>query len=166
MDSDEDDKLGGLTQNTFLQESFLPDFDAFRSVLETENVELSDKECTNTTSTGLDGESEARERIRMRNISLVTDEKLEKRKESRIPENTKHNTTWAVGVWKDRAEERNVKAKALGPNQKLVNPDIVKISNLELNYWLANFVVEIRKKDKDKGQSTVRQRLYINCVEA
>ena len=151
MDSDEDHNLGGLTQNTFLQESFLPDLDVFRSVLETENVELSDKECTSTIGTGLGEESEARERIRKRNISLVIDEDLDKRKESRIPESTKHNTTWAVGVWKNWVEERNVKAKALGPNQKLVNSDIVKISNLELNYWLTEFVVEIRKKG-DKGE--------------
>ena len=91
MDSDEDENVGGLTPNT-LQESFLSDLDVFCSVLEIDNVELSDKECTSTTGTGLGEESEARERIRTKNISLVTDDGSEKRKDGRIPEKTKHNT--------------------------------------------------------------------------
>ena len=48
----------------------------------------------------------------------VSDEELEKRRESRISANTERNTTWAVGVWKDWAEERNVNAKSLGENVK------------------------------------------------
>lgn len=161
MDSDEDD-LSGLTQNTFLPESFLPDFDLFRDILQTENADLFDKECSSTTATGLGEESETRRPIYTRNISLVTDKELETRKESRIPENTKQSTTWAVHVWKDWAEERNVKAKALGPNEKLVNSDIVNITKAELNYWLAKFVVEIRKKE-DKGEYYPPATLYQLC---
>ena len=103
-----------------------------------------------------------RKPICTRNTLLLTDEDLEKRKESRIPKNTKRNTTWAVGVWKGWTEERNVKAKALGPNKKLVNSDIVKISNLELNYRLAKLVVEIRKKG-EKGEYYPPAILYQLC---
>ena len=35
---------------------------------------------------------------------------MEKRKESRIPLNTKRNTAWAVCAWKEWAEEINDKA--------------------------------------------------------
>ena len=45
-----------------------------------------------------------------RNISLISDEEMEKRKESRIPLNTKRNTAWAVCAWKEWAEEINDKA--------------------------------------------------------
>ena len=59
-------------------------------------------------------------------------------------------------------EERNVKAKAVRHNQKLVNSDIVKISNLELNCWLAKFFVQIRKKG-DKGEHYPPVTLHQLC---
>ena len=59
-DGDDDYRLCGLTQNTFLPESLLPDVDLLWSILETENVDVGDKECTNTTSTVLAEESEVR----------------------------------------------------------------------------------------------------------
>ena len=45
-----------------------------------------------------------------RNISLISDEELEKRKGSQIPLNTKHNTAWAVRAWKEWVDEGNNKA--------------------------------------------------------
>jgi hypothetical protein len=48
-------------------------------------------------------------------------------KETRIPLNTKHNTAWAVRVWKEWADKRNSKAPA---NEK-VEPDICKVSDVD-----------------------------------
>ena len=49
-------------------------------------------------------------RQNMRNISLISDEELEQRKENRILLNTKRNTAWAVRAWKEWADEGNNKA--------------------------------------------------------
>ena len=81
---------------------------------------------------------------------IVDDEELEKRKESRIPPNTRINTSWAVRAWSERALERNgmiaIKGET-GITLPEVNSDILNItSNEELNYWLSKFVVEVRKK--------------------
>jgi hypothetical protein len=76
-------------------------------------------------------------------------------KETRIPLNTKHNTAWAVRVWKEWADERNSKAPA---NEK-VEPDICKVSD---GHWLAKFVVEVRKK-ATKGECYPPNTLYQLC---
>ena len=90
----------------------------------------------------------------VRKIVIVDDEELEKRKESRIPPNTRINTSWAVRAWSEWALERNgmiaIKGET-GITLPEVNPDILNIThNEELNYWLSKFVVEVRKK-KDPG---------------
>ena len=46
-----------------------------------------------------------------RNIVVVCDNEVEKRRESRTPANTKVNTSWAVRCWEEWAVERNVKVK-------------------------------------------------------
>ena len=79
-------------------------------------------------------------------------------KETRIPLNTKHNTAWAVRVWKEWADERNSKAPA---NEK-VESDICKVSDVELRHWLAKFVVEVRKK-ATKGECYPPNTLYQLC---
>ena len=42
-----------------------------------------------------------------RMIAIVDDEELEKRKASRIPQNTRINTSWAVRVYSEWSKERN-----------------------------------------------------------
>ena len=96
-----------------------------------------------------------------RAISLVTDEELEQRKDGRIPTNTKHNTNWAIKVWKDWAFERN----SLTNNstaENSVRANTLTNTNEKLNKWLAKFVVEVRKK-KRQG-SAILQIAYISCV--
>jgi hypothetical protein len=72
MDSDEDDcfSLIGLTQQTFSQQSFGPDFNMLRSILESENIDLGrDQETTNyTTTTGQCEGSEVRQSTSIRII--------------------------------------------------------------------------------------------------
>ena len=73
-----------LTQNTFSQEPFSPELNLeelvgdLREVSERDSVEVEKKENPG------------------RNIVVVCDNEVEKRRESRIPANTKVNTSWAV----------------------------------------------------------------------
>ena len=83
-------------------------------------------------------------------------------KESRIPNNTKHNTSWSVGVWQDWAKGRNARVIELGVVDKLVITDILKVPEEELNYWLAKFVVEVRKKG-EKAEFYPPTTLYQIC---
>ena len=107
MESDEDDfSLSGLTEKYIFTNCIILDreLSIIASILESDNRDFVDyKESTsaNTSHT---------ESTNKRNISLISDEELEKRKESRIPLNTKHNTAWAFRVWKEWADERNDKA--------------------------------------------------------
>ena len=70
-----------------------------------------------------------------RNIVVVCDNEVEKRREPRIPANTKVNTSWAVRCWKEWAVERNVKVKKNSSKEKYyeVNPDIKKVANEQLD---------------------------------
>ena len=102
----------------------------------------------------------------VRKIVIVDDEELEKRKESRIPANTRINTSWAVRAWSEWALERNGMIAIRGETGITlpeVNPDILNIThNEELNYWLSKFVVEVRKK-KDPGTFYPPNTLYQLC---
>ena len=53
-----------------------------------------------------------------RNIVVVCNTEVEKRRESRIPANTKVNTSWAVRCWEEWAIERNVKVKKNSSKEK------------------------------------------------
>ena len=68
----------------------------------------------------------------VRKILIVDDEELEKRKESRIPPNTRINTSKAVRTWSEWAVERNrmiaVKGES-GITLPQVNPDILNITD-------------------------------------
>ena len=99
-----------------------------------------------------------------RNIVVVCDNEVEKRRESRIPANTKVNTSWAVRCWEEWAVECNVKVKKNSSKEKYyeVNPDIKKVANEQLDYWLGKFVLEIRKK-KEPGSVYPPNTLYQMC---
>ena len=97
---DSDDEIF-LTQNTFSQEPFSPELNLeelvgdFREVSERDSVEVEKKENPG------------------RNIVVVCDNEVEKRGESRIPANTKVNTSWAVRCWEEWAVERTEKLKRI-----------------------------------------------------
>ena len=84
-------------------------------------------------------------------IAIVDDEELEKRKASRIPQNTQINTSWAVRVnlvWSEWAGGRlgNDLIQIIGHRETIlqVNPEILNITDKdELNCWLSKFVVEV-----------------------
>ena len=86
-------------------------------------------------------------------IAIVDDEELAKRKASRIPQNTRTNTSWAVRVWFEWAEERNDLIQTIGDSETIpkVDPEILNIIDKGgLDYRLKKFVVEVCKK-KDPG---------------
>ena len=103
--TDSDDEIF-LAQNTFSQEPFSPELNLeelvgdFREVSERDSVEVEKKENPG------------------RNIVVVCDKEVEKRRESRIPANTKVNTLWAVRCWEEWAVERNVKVKKNSSKEK------------------------------------------------
>ena len=88
---------------------------------------------------------------------------FQKRKESRIPPNTRINTSWAVRTWSEWAVERNGMIAIKGESAitlPQVNPNILNITdNEEFNYWLSKLVVEVRKK-KDPGTVYLPNTLY------
>ena len=108
---DRDDEIF-LTQNIFSQEPFSPEVNLevfvgdFREESERDSVEVEKKESPE------------------RNIVVACDKEVEKRRESRIPANTKVNTSWAVHCWEEWAVERNVKVKKNSSKEKNyeVNP--------------------------------------------
>ena len=148
---DSDDEIS-LTQNTFSQEAFSPELNLeellgdLREVSDRDSVEVEKKENPG------------------RNIVVVCDNEVEKRRKSRIPANTKVNTSWAVRCWEEWAVERNVKVKKNSSKEKYyeVNPDIKKVANEQLDYWLGKFVLEIRKK-KEPGSVYPPNTLYQMC---
>ena len=115
MESDEDDfLLSGLMQNTFLLNRIILDDEQgiiIASISESENSDFVD--CKESTSANTSHAASTNKR----NISMISDEEFEQRKESRIPLNSKHNIAWAVGAWKEWADERN--HKALVKNDKV-----------------------------------------------
>lgn len=170
MNSEDEESLAGLTQNTFLRAPLVPSFNLLDGILDlgdgifgqyaTEYA--ADLEKDKDLDEVIVEEVKCGKPQDKRNISLVTDKQLENFKDTRIPENTKRNTTWAVRVWQDWAKERNARVKELGIDDKLVIPDISKMADDELGYWLAKFVVEIRKKG-DKGEFYPATSLYQLC---
>ena len=139
--SSDDDDLSGLTQNTFKANDVFNQwgYEIFSDTLQTESsldfgVEEQKLSSKNTSECFVVEGPCALETVRSkRAISLVTDEELEQRKDGRIPTNTKHNTNWAIRVWKDWAFERN----SLTNNstaEKSVRADILTNTNKELGW--------------------------------
>ena len=81
-----------------------------------------------------------------RMVAVIDGEELETRKASQIPQNTRINTSWAVRVWSEGAEERNGLIQIISNSETIpqVNPEILNITDKdELNYRLSKFVFEV-----------------------
>lgn len=136
MASSDDDIDLFITQNMYSNVS-LPTFDLDNLLPE---LELS-------THATIDNDDNSCEVVNKRNIAVVSDVELAKRNESRIPEGTKWSTAWCVRTWIEWTEERrNSNATITSDLYKVVNSDVLALSNEEINYWLSKFVVEVRKK--------------------
>lgn len=169
MDSMDSDEELFLTQNSFSQEILQPNFsiDSLLDAIEGSGEPAPQNSCAEELKKLVPDESiKGGPKAVQRNICIVDDEELEKRKESRIPPNTRVNTSWAVRTWAEWAEERNgmiaIKGES-GVTLPQVNSDILNITdNEELNYWLSRLVVEVRKK-KDPGSVYPPNTLYQLC---
>lgn len=71
-----------------------------------------------------------------------------------IPKGTRKSTTWSVNTWQEWSDHR----QRLGSE---FPPKLDAITNKELNYWLARFVVEARNK---KGEAYEGGSLYSLCA--
>ena len=99
MESDEGDfSLSGLTQNTFLPNRIILDdeLSIIANILESENRDFVVYKVKEPTSEILVMPN----RQNKRNISLINDDELEKRKESQIPLNTKHIESQFLYFWR------------------------------------------------------------------
>ena len=78
-------------------------------------------------------------------IAIVDDDELEKRKASRIPQNKRINTSWAVGVWSESAEERNDLILIIRDSETIpqVNPEILNITDKD---ELESLAQQIRRR--------------------
>ena len=143
---DSDDEIF-LMQNTFSQEPFSPELNLeelvgdFREVSERDSVEVEKKENPG------------------RNIVVVCDTEVEKRRESRIPANTKVNTSWAVLYWDEWTIECNVKVKKNSSKEKYyeVNPQQKYKSTDE-------GMIPINIHHLQFGQKTIKMSVSFNGV--
>lgn len=63
-----------------------------------------------------------------------------------VPKNTQKSTDWAVKVYREWVRERNKRTNSDGevPSDLLEHP-----VDSTLNYWLAQFVFEVRREDRE-----------------
>ena len=83
----------------------------------------------------------------------VTEEDILAKIVDAIPSSTRKQTTWTVKVWQDwTASRRSLQTE--------VPPQLDSITNEQLNYWLSQFIVEVKNKN---GESYTGGTLYSLC---
>ena len=96
-------------------------------------------------------------------FSAVSDEKeIEDRMKDRVPKQTQNNNNWAARAWETWAAWRN-KQPATARDYFGPIPLDVKdcVTHEKLGYWLARFVLEVRKQD---GKDYPFRSLYNLCA--
>ena len=80
-------------------------------------------------------------------VERVSDIDLLERVKERVPKGTVNNTKWCVTVWEDWKEKRNAECMSSTNDEFVVVPEnMVAMRTTELNYWLAKFMMEVRRK--------------------
>ena len=80
-------------------------------------------------------------------VERVSDIDLLERVKERVPKGTVNNTKWCVTVWEDWKEKRNAECMSSTNDEFFVVPEnMVAMRTTELNYWLAKFMMEVRRK--------------------
>ena len=79
-------------------------------------------------------------------LDPITDEEEESLCDTAIPPNSKATTAWGVRLWNEWAGTRS---KSTADHDKVVpvTTPLVDIPPDSLAYWLAKFIMEVRKKD-------------------
>ena len=84
-----------------------------------------------------------------RHAAPVSSDDLRQKFLDSVPKKTREKNKWAVSVWRDWAISRNSKAETYFENPEQF-PIPVELSLAEvnkLNYWMARFITEVRRKD-------------------
>ena len=76
----------------------------------------------------------------------ISDLALHDRIKDRVPKATISTTNWAIRAWEKWGIKRNSEDVNWNGEFAHVPFDIVAILDIELHYWLAKVVVEVRKK--------------------
>ena len=84
----------------------------------------------------------------------VTEEDIVAQIESAVPKSTRKTTSWGVKIWETWIENRS----RIGTD---IPPYLEYITNEQLNYWLARFVMEVRNQ---KGEPYTGGALYGICA--
>ena len=83
---------------------------------------------------------------------MVDDKEIKTRKLTRLPKSTRDSNDWGVNTWREWATWRNRKLLEKDTNDEEYKGvpliDEVILDNKELGYWLARFVLEVRRRDK------------------
>ena len=88
-------------------------------------------------------------------FATVSDKDLTPLIESQENKNTRKNTAWAVGVFRNWRNERNFR-----PHVQTLIPELTMMTAEQLNFYLGRFVGEARKVD---GNEYPPKSLYLLC---
>lgn len=77
----------------------------------------------------------------------ISDLELRERVKERIPKSTADNTKWGFAAWEDWRKKGNLEPTNKEDVFVQVPEYMLTLTNQELYYWLAKFVLEVRRKD-------------------
>ena len=94
-------------------------------------------------------------------MEISTDAEILNRMKENVPLKTRYQNNWGVAVWKQWAEWRNgIVDETLPENFESVPLDVNDLTEEKLGFWLARFVLEVKKKN---GSDYPPYSLYQIC---
>jgi hypothetical protein len=84
----------------------------------------------------------------MPDVIWTSNAELNKKILDAIPRKTRSNNKWAVGVWVAWTLERNLYPETYADGGRAIPSDPNMLTNELLNYWMAHFIQECRRKIK------------------
>ena len=87
--------------------------------------------------------------IKQRFEKISNSEEIDRRIRDNVPQKTRYQNQWCVRVWQSWAEWRNeCKDESLVTEKFKTVPTVIDTSNPEeLGFWLARFILEVKRKD-------------------
>ena len=107
------------------------------------------------------GEEASREAVNVRYGSPKTKEKVIKARKGGIPQKTQDQNKWVANLWCEWAQYR-LQVPFVGEEEKQYEllEDFCKMSTKAMNFWLAKFILEMRRRD---GKLYSGETLYQIC---
>ena len=75
-------------------------------------------------------------------FAIPKTEEVQQARKARIPKRTQADTKYCLDIWKNWSNYRNSVV-----NTEQVNKDITALDNSGIQYWMSQFILEVRKKD-------------------